>query len=63
MNKKEFKNLGGGATLLTARSACFGGAVWEKLLRYYGTKALRSKYCVPLALVYLQTSSCIYCGI
>ena len=24
----------------------FGGAVWEKLLRYYDTKALRSKCCV-----------------
>ena len=37
-----FEKSRGGATLLAAHSAVFGGTVWEKLLRYYGTKALRS---------------------
>ena len=42
MENDKFKNLGGGATLLTARSVGFWGIRWGKLLRYYGTKALRS---------------------
>ena len=36
----------GGATLLTARSVSLGGVFWEKILRYYDTKALRSNYLV-----------------
>ena len=32
----------GGATPLSTDSKCFGGIRWEKLLRYYDTKAVRS---------------------
>ena len=34
-------NNGGGATLLSRQDKGFGGLRWKKILRYYGTKALR----------------------
>ena len=41
MRKKEFENVGGGATLLDRQDKGFGGIGYVKLLRYYDTKALR----------------------
>ena len=45
MENKRFENNGGGATLLSRQDKGFDGTGCVKLLRYYGTKALRRNIC------------------
>ena len=45
MTNKEFLQNGGGTSLLARFNKGFGGIDLVKILRYYGTKALRRKIC------------------
>ena len=46
--KHEKRKTRGGATPLGRNSKVLGGIVWEKLLSYYGTKALRGNINVAM---------------